>query len=155
MRHNSKSVIPQFDPNKKKDNKLIYINKNAALLYGWQKEGDSANIFLSLRFVQFQFQCFSEWDKNEMRSFWAFSEKLHELTWERIFQQAGKGENKSGMGYTVIPRKKYPKSDFSKLIDPDSSIFELRVSQKARVHCFRDKSICYICWLDRNHQICP
>lgn len=155
MRHNQRSLVPQHDPNKGKANQLIYINKNAALLNGWLKEGDSANVFLSLRFVQHQFQCFSEWDKNEMKSFWAFSEKLHDMTWEQILQQATKGRDKSGMAYTIISKNNYPKSEFSKTIDPHSNIFELRVTQKARVHCFRDKSICYVCWLDKNHQICP
>ena len=150
MSSKGKSLIPQYNP-KKLNTKSAYINSDAVKLDGWQKDGDEANVFPSLRFVQYELQCFSEWSKVEMKSFWDFLEKLHGYTWHQIYAQARK-DNKAGFGYTNIPLNNYPDSEFKDQIDPNLTIFELRVSEKARVHCFRNRSVCYICWLDKNHQ---
>ena len=152
MNSKGKSLIPQYNPNKINVSTKPYINKNTALMYGWLQEGNTANIFVSIRFVQHDYQCFSSWSKSEMTSFWEFLTKIHDYTWVMFLGQSGKQE-KSGFGYTVLPVDKYPKR-FTEQIDPTVTFFELRITDKARVHCFRDKSICYICWLDRNHTIC-
>lgn len=152
MNPKGKSLIPQHNPNKIKLSTKPYINKNKVLMYGWQQDGNTANIFASLRFVQHEYQCFSSWSKAEMSAFWDFLSKIHEYTWVMMLGQASKYE-KTGFGYTVLPIEKYPKG-FTDQIDPTVTFFELRVTEKARVHCFRDKSICYICWLDKNHEIC-
>lgn len=152
-KHQTPSIIPQFNPKKLEVKTDKYINKDAAIMYGWLAEGDKANLFISLRFVQHEYQCFFEWSKAEMRAFWDFLEKAHSYTWQNLFAQSRK-EAKAGLAYTVIPLGNYPAGDFKDTIDPNSTFFELRVNDKARVHCFRDKSICYICWLDKNHVIC-
>lgn len=129
-----------------------YINTNASVLDAWKRIGDAANIFVSLRYVQHSWQCFSEWSKTEMAEFWGFLRKIHEYTWTMLFSQSGKGA-KAGKGYTQVAIENYPQSVFRDSLDPNITLFELRISDKARVHCFRHESVCYICWLDRNHDI--
>lgn len=46
-----------------------FIDKNVAVMQGWKKDSNNANIFLSIRFVQNDFECFSEWQKAEMGLF--------------------------------------------------------------------------------------
>jgi hypothetical protein len=40
------------------------------------------------------------------------------------------------------------------IIDQPTHIFELRINGKIRVHGFREKSVFYLCMLDREHRIC-
>ncbi|MEB0262552.1 MULTISPECIES: hypothetical protein [unclassified Mucilaginibacter] len=131
-----------------------FIDKNAAVMQGWKKEGNIANIFLSIRFVQKDFECFSEWQKDEMGLFWDFNDRIHQSTWTQVYAQSGKTD-KSGLAITPIKKSQYPHNDFVKKLSQDVDLFELRVSQKIRVHGFRDGAILYLCFLDRNHKICP
>jgi len=68
QKNNQRSLIPQFDPNK--EIKQTYINKDALLMDGWRADKDDANVFVSIRFVQHDYECFSSWDKMEMKGFW-------------------------------------------------------------------------------------
>lgn len=151
-KHLNRSAIAQHNTEKSQP-KTKYINKDTALMHGWLEDGDRASLFVSIRFVQHSFECFSDWDKTEMKAFWAFLEKAHQYTWQMIKNQSGKFD-KTGLAYTEIDIKQYPDCDFKKNLSPEITLFELRVTQKIRVHCFRDKSICYVCWLDKNHRIC-
>jgi hypothetical protein len=152
-KHLNRSAIAQHNTTTFQS-KTNYINKNAAVMNGWLEDGDKANIFVSIRFVQHEWECFSDWSKTEMKSFWAFVDKAHQYTWQNVRDQSRKTD-KSGLAYTIMTVKQYPDSEFKKSLDPDITIFELRVNEKARVHCFRDKAVCYVCWLDRNHRIAP
>jgi len=109
---------------------------------------------LSIRFLQYDFQCFSDWNKIEMNNFWNFNEKIHKYSWQQIYQTASK-TNKTGFAYMPIPIENYPDSNFKKNLSTDITIFELRVDEKIRVHGFRHESIFFLCWLDKNHSICP
>jgi len=151
-KHKQRSFVPAQYAALKISKTKSYINTNALVLNAWKQIGDAANIFVSLRYVQHSWQCFSEWSKIEMTEFWGFLRKIHEYTWAMLFSQSGKG-GKTGMGYTQVAIEKYPQSSFRDNLDPNITLFELRISEKSRVHCFRHESVCYICWLDRNHDI--
>ncbi|WP_409286245.1 MAG6450 family protein [Pontibacter sp. G13] len=114
--------------------------------------GNQANVFVSLRYVQDEYECFSDWEKVEMKNFWNFLRKVHDYTWQQVYNQAGK-RNKSGLAYTPLDRGLFKFSSFLENLSEDVQIFELRVSGKIRVHGFRVKSVFYICWLDREHRI--
>tara|TARA_R110002033_G_scaffold107028_2_gene153724 strand:+ start:1479 stop:1949 length:471 start_codon:yes stop_codon:yes gene_type:complete len=150
--HLTKSLIPKSATKK---NIPIYINKDATSLFDPNLEGDSAFVFTSLRHVQNDFQCFSEWSKQEMKDFWAFNSSIHEKTWSLVHGTSTKNKrNKSGVAMTHMSTDLYPNSEFKKKLSPDITLFELRVTRKIRVHGFRDKSIFFICWLDKDHSIC-
>lgn len=134
------------------DKETKYINKDAARLLQNIENGDDSKVIISFLHLQNSYQCFSEWSKQEMNDFWNFYTKVHEYTWTQIYASARKS-NKNGLAYTVIDKKMYPSPEFKTTLSEDITIFELRVNQKARVHGFRNKSVFYICWLDRNHQI--
>jgi hypothetical protein len=151
MRNKEASIVPQYNP-KKLEQPKKYINTDAAIMRGWQQDGNHANVFASIRFVQHGFECFSQWAGDEMTLFWDFIRIIHQTTWADLYRSAGKGINKVGLGYTVINTSNYPEA-FTKELDPGITLFELRVSQRARVHCFRDSSICYICFLDKDHRL--
>ena len=51
--------------------------------------------------------------------------------------------------------KGLPENSIKEKISKDISFYELRVSQKARVVGFRQNAVFFICWLERNHRICP
>lgn len=151
-KHNERSSVPQSTVSVV--TKDTYINKVAALTKFGTENADNSLVFVSIRFVKHEFECFSTWRGEEMKLFWDFIRMIHQYTWNMLRQTGGKGANKAGMGYTLISPDKYPEA-LSKDIDPSSNLFELRVSQKARVHCFRDKTICYIYLLDKDHRIFP
>ena len=129
-----------------------YINKDATKLIQNIENGDDSKAIISFLHLQNSYQCFSDWSKAEMNDFWNFYRKLHEYTWSQIYS-TGRKNNKNGVAYTIIPKKKYPNPEFKKTLSEDITLFELRISQKARAHGFRNKSVFYICWLDKNHDI--
>jgi len=144
-------LIPR--PVAKSESTPKYLNKNVAVMQGWMRDGNEANIFLSLRFIQEKFQCFSDWSKTEMAIFWDFNRKIHNMSWELLYSQASKGKEKRGYAPTIINKSKYSNQDFIKELDPGLDLFELRLNDKIRVHGFRDKAIFYLCFLDKNHEI--
>jgi hypothetical protein len=154
-KHLQRSIIAQHNAEKgKSPNK--YINKDVAIDSWKVPEGisqDKANVFVSIRYVQHEFQCFSEWDKTEMKAFWAFLEKLHNYTWEVLKLSGGKS-SKTGLAPTVISKDDMP-GDFKNQLDPETTFIEFRVDEAKRVHGFRHESVFYICYLDKNHEIYP
>ena len=48
-----------------------------------------------------------------------------------------------------------PNNNIKQKLSKDITFYEFRVSQKARVIGFREDAIFFLCWLDRNHRICP
>jgi len=128
------------------------ISKAAQLLKDVTQQGNDAYIFLSLRFVQHRYQCFSDWSKTEMNSFWDFNSRIHDYTWQQLYQMGGK-QQKTGFGYTAINRHQLPQSELVDVLSADVNFFELRVNQKIRVHGFRYQSVFYLCFLDKNHDL--
>ena len=129
-----------------------FIDKTALNLVDVDLEGNTSKVFVSMLHLQFNSQCFSDWTKQEMSLFWNFNKEIHIKTWQDVYSTARK-QNKTGLAYTILPKDKYPNSDFTKSLSKDITTFELRVNQKIRVHGFRNKNIFYLCWLDKNHDI--
>ena len=77
MKKNKKptpSLIPKSAADTKTNTK--YLDKNLTKLDSWKLSGNNASVFVSLRFVQHEYQCFSDWQKVEMKAFWSFQELL-------------------------------------------------------------------------------
>lgn len=149
-KHNQPSLVPQFDP--KRIQTTTYLNKSVAFKTITQT-GNDQKVVVSLRLIQEDFQCFSEWSRQEMKAFWDFNRQIHDYSWQDVLVQGGKAGSKVGFGYTEISRDQYPNPQFKGTISPDIQFFELRVNQTIRVHGFRDGQIFYICWLDKNHAL--
>ena len=131
-----------------------YIKKNTDIVIEKTEEtGNDKLVFMSIKNIQSSCECFSKWTKDEMKKFWTFNESLHRKTWKDVYASASQGADKRGLAYTIIPRNKYEHISFMNNLSKDITLFELRVDNEMRVHGFRDKSIFYLCLLDREHKI--
>lgn len=112
--------------------------------------------YVALKYFSSTWECLSDWSAEELKALSAFLEKLGQYTWDNILKTGGALGAKRGLGYTPHgPGVKLPKTPNLQNISPDIATFELRVTQKARVHGFRVKSTFFLVWLDRGHRICP
>lgn len=122
---------------------------------------DNDNPFVTLKYFKDSFECFSAWDKDDLKSFSGFVSDLRNRTWRQVLETSGKGENKTGLGYTPyqISQTKNGAEDHlkgvQKSIGEDITFFELRVTQKLRVHGFRAKAAFFLVLLDRGHKVFP
>ena len=145
-----KSLIPK---NAAATPQLIYLNKDVSVLEKISQSGSNdVPVFISIKYIQHKHECFSEWSKVEMDAFWSFNTNVHNKTWQQVYQSGGKGD-KTGLGYTVIDKQVYPESELKNKLSDDITLFELRVTQRIRVHGFRMGAIFFICWLDKNHSL--
>lgn len=109
---------------------------------------------VSLKYIQTDYECFSQWKTEELKDFSSFINKIGQLSWTEIFKSGGSLGHKTGFAYTKHDdRKKLPKYDALDRISPDITFFELRVNQRVRVHGFRVVSTFFLVWLDRAHRV--
>lgn len=122
---------------------------------------DNDNPFVTLKYFRDSFECFSAWEKDELKSFSEFVSALRQRTWRQVLATSGKGENKAGLAYTpyeISTTKSGAEEhlkEIRKQIGDDITFFELRVTQKMRVHGFRAKAGFFLVLLDREHRVFP
>jgi len=122
---------------------------------------DNDNPFVALKYFRDAFECFSVWEKDELKTFSEFISSLRRRTWRQVLETSGKRENKVGLAYTPydITTTKNGAEEHLKVvreqIGDDITFFELRVSQKIRVHGFRAKAAFFLVLLDREHRVFP
>lgn len=122
-------------------------------LYGLDKSFDESP-HVNLKYVQTNYECFSDWTINDLKDFSSFLNKLEKSNWNDIMRSGGKLGSKTGFAYTKHKDKtKLPSSSIINKISDDVDFFELRINKKARVHGFRCASTFFLVWLDRNHLI--
>jgi hypothetical protein len=117
------------------------------------ENGSGAVPYVALKYYQPEFQCFSEWAADELRAFSDFNRKLRHLTWQLVYQSGGRSGTKTGLGYTPYDSGVLPPPPFLATISEDISWFELRVTQRARVHGFRAGAAFFLVYLDRAHEV--
>lgn len=125
--------------------------KKYTAAYG--EEDQSSPAFVVLKYFRSDKQCFSEWNKVELEAFSAFNIKMNQLTWQQIASSGGKLGNKTGMGYTQHDKLDIPRNQLG--ISEDITFFELRVTNKARVHGFRACGAFFLIRLDKDHDLMP
>jgi hypothetical protein len=139
-----------------RDNAIFAIAQSSTV-----SAGDQANPYVALKYFRDGYECFSDWEKNELKLFTELLKSLKERTWHQVLTTSGKS-NKHGLAYT--PYDPATASDAArehlvavrKTISPDITFFELRVDQgKLRVHGFRAKSAFFLVLLDRQHRVFP
>lgn len=118
--------------------------------------GDEHGIPTNFKYYQSDHQCLSEWEKAELRGLSSLIRKLSQMTWVQVGQSGGTRGGKTGLGLTKHrDRKALPQCDALDRLSEDLAFFELRVTEKARVHGFRVGNAFCLVWLDRNHEIYP
>lgn len=131
-----------------------YISQNTDVnVDAFEKNGNNALVFISIKYIQPNYQCFSEWTKVELSKFWNFNKRIHSMTWQQVYASTSK-KDKRGLAYTVIPRENYGANKFVSTLDEEIKMFELRVDNEMRVHGYRMNATFYLCFLDREHKIC-
>jgi hypothetical protein len=116
--------------------------------------GNDKCVLVCIKNLQSNYECFSDWSKADMGKFWDFNDQLHQKTWQQVYESASTGANKRGLAYTVISRDNYERvSAFVRSLSPEIHLFELRVDERMRVHGYRQKSVFYLCLLDKDHRI--
>jgi|GEM_PF-664292 len=160
MRNKKKSRIPKnASLSRKAEDANVYLTDMERKVFGFsqdrKKEKNQEPPYISLKYFQPSFQCFSEWQSDELKAFSSFVEKLRKTSWDQIYRTGGKTGRKSGFGYTPHKNtKKLPNiKQLESIVSPDITYFELRVTGKARVHGFRMKSAFFLVWLDHEHDI--
>ena len=123
---------------------LTAIQQQLAGLVGGRK-----TLYLALKYYYRDFQCFSEWERDELRQFSSTSETVCQLTVTELFRHRG-----------LVPKshRTEPKTAIPANLQQHLSqvtFTELRVTQKARIHGFIVDPIFFLVWLDRNHEVFP
>jgi len=81
--------------------------------------------------------------------------KIEQRTWQEIKATGGRNRRnrKSGLGFTTLQASQLP--DGGKILDEDvrDRVFEVRVTQIARLMCFRDANVCNVVWYDSDHSM--
>jgi len=112
--------------------------------------------YVGLRFFHPAHECFSAWNKDELKAFGDLNRKVSGMTWVEIERTGGKPGTKIGLGYTLLDQttvlKKYPIPLSLQPLSKDFTFHEMRVTQKARVVGFRHNDVFFLVWLDRNHK---
>lgn len=113
--------------------------------------------YVALKYYDPTAQCFSCWAKGELEAFSNFVRKVSQMTWEQIRRSGGSAGHKTGLGFAfhkdnaVLPSK----AKTLQTVSEDTNYFELRISQKARVHGFRANSTFFLVLLDKDHELFP
>ena len=130
------------------------LSKFESAVLGLSKDDSSECAHVNLKYYAPDFQCFSDWTADELKSFSQFCTKLRKMSWHEIYRTGGSLGNKTGLGYT-------PHKDLRKLpghpelanLSEDLTWFELRLSEKVRVHGFRAVEAFFLVFLDREHAV--
>lgn len=143
--------------------KLSPIEEKVFSLCGAMGGGsaDNENPFVTLKYFSHSFECFSAWEKEELKCFSDFLSSLRQRTWRQVLETSGKAGSKVGLGYTAYDLSTVKTSAEEHLrkarseIGDDITFFELRLNQKMRVHGFRAKAAFFLVLLDREHRVFP
>lgn len=124
------------------ENKILGLSESGT-------NSDNENAYIALKYFDKNYQCFSEWKPNELACFSSFIDKINHLTWKQI-------KTHSGLRFKNIDTaKRLPNNIIKEALSKDIIFYESRVTEKARVVGFRINAVFFLCWLDRNHEICP
>lgn len=88
-----------------------------------------------------------EWQGTELKQLVDTLKKLGNSTWQDALKI-------KGLGIKIVDPKTFSK-DLPEYISPDVSIYECRVSQRARLFGYRIRNVFHVIWFDRNHEVYP
>jgi len=111
---------------------------------------DEKHVSVSLRYYQSSCECFSEWEKRELKKFSSTLHKIKGYTVDQLKRTLSLCDMHKGIpaeGRFSLP------DDLS----PDIQFFELKVdpSNKLRIHGFFVEGVFFLVWLDRKHACFP
>jgi hypothetical protein len=111
--------------------------------------GKKRGVSISLRYFRKQTECFSVWQKGDLKKFSGLIEKIRDYDERSLKSSAlcGVHKNKPSRDRFSLPDE----------LSQDLDMYELRVdpSNKARVHGVFWAETFYLIWLDKDHQVFP
>lgn len=116
-----------------------------------EESTNSKTVTFSFELFDFDYQCPSEWQKDEVKQLFKTLNKASQYTWEQVQRTGGKGGNKNGLGFTNIDPDPFTRPAN---LSQDISISEFRVTEKARMFGARIGRTYLVLRIDRNHKIC-
>ncbi len=169
MAKNTKRKLPKKLIKQELNELSVRANKKEVKILGLVSEEIEANAkvpnmnpYVALKYFKSDWQCFSDWESQELKAFSSFLEVLSRHTWQQVYNTGNKIP-KHGLAYTKYEidevKSEAIKSrlkSVEKEISEDINFFELRVNQdKLRVHGFQSQSAFFMVVLDRNHEAFP
>ncbi|KAA8385856.1 hypothetical protein FKW31_07890 [Acetobacter sp. DmW_136] len=135
----------------------VIITEHVASVFGVGKRpanaNDSERPYVSLKYFDGSYECFSDWSKSDLLAFTDLLRRLSQMSWVQIMGTGGKKGGKTGLGCTRLSCSQLPASATSGLSE-DLAYMEMRVSLKARIHGFRMNEAFFLLCLDKDHKIC-
>lgn len=109
-------------------------------------------VSISLRYYQKKPECWSDWSERELKAFTKMIGQLRDQTSEEI-----KGRGATGSPPCKIHKGECKTSGFTRPteISEDLAFYELKATDKARLHGFFVDNVFFLVWLDRNHRAFP
>lgn len=111
--------------------------------------------YISLKYYDPNFECFSKWGKTELKGFTKLITTIAESNWDDIPKHKGLGHTILDVSTLKNSTAKSKINVLRKNLSADINFFELRVNQKARVHGFKINETFHLVFLDRGHKVCP
>ncbi len=110
---------------------------------------------LSITYLHTEAECFSNWQKLELKKFSAFINKVNK---KKINELSGGGLQLDHSGDAMDKKvREYMRKNFSQQISPDIIdgiiVKHLRIDQGIRVHGYFENNTFHIIRLDRNHGV--
>ena len=102
-----------------------------------------STVNVCLKYYQDQFECFSQWQKSELKMLSNWLNKAHARTVDQITSNT-----KTCHLHMVAPKYDMPKG-----LSPDVKIYGLDVGAKQRVHGAFVQNQFFLIWLDREHRV--
>lgn len=98
-------------------------------------------VSISLKYYKRSVECFSEWQRDDLKQFSLVNEKFGDRTFEqaKLLAHFHRG----------VPSKRFVRPEN---ISEDIDFYSVAVGKKARVHGFFISSVFFLVWLDRNHE---
>lgn len=117
---------------------------------GLSKYIDAKHVSVSLRYFQRSCECFSKWEKNELKKFSQTLDKIRGYSPEQLKLHKPLCDNHKGE--PAERRFSIPSE-----ISLDTPLHEIKVdpSNKLRMHGFFSGSVFFLLWLDREHACFP
>jgi hypothetical protein len=109
--------------------------------------GNDVRAFLRFRHANSNKYCISKCKKPELVVLMKFFKKVEERTWKQIYDTAGTGLGKTGLGYERVDASQLPNMPSG--LSRDVQVFKLKVDDKFRVFAFRDEdNACNLLFFD-------
>lgn len=113
----------------------------------------ACNAWVALKYYASSFECFSEWNANDLKALTKFLDTVTSCGWDALYRHSGLRlksfkVDAADAGQTQL-------KSVHDVLSPDIDFFEFRITQRARVHGFRAADAFFLVLLDKDHRVFP